>query len=245
MAKSMNFPDAAKRKKYSEVTIEEQPVNQTIETAYVAVPGPQGPQGIQGPKGETGPAGPAGPQGLKGDPGKNGKDGKDGKDGVSILSPSGQNIGWGLYYNHEKEIINLGAQRGLDGWVRLKIQPKGKNTIEKFLPTENLASLWIDSAQKINLRGIKVGSILDICYNIEITTLQNNTELWYRSYIENSNNYPTSYAGILKYQFSYDISLEHKVVVDSYIAQASGIYPEIRTDNDSIITVKSILVCVS
>lgn len=245
MSKSMNFPDAAKKKKYSDVISQEQSSQINQEIAYVAVPGPQGPQGIQGPKGEPGQTGPAGPQGPKGDPGKNGKDGRDGKDGISMLSPSGQNIGWALYYNHNKTTISLGAERGSDGWVRLKLDSKGKNTIERFLPTDDSVSLWMDVAQKINLRGLKIGSIIDICYNIELTTLQNNTEFWYRSYIENNENYPTTYGGTLKYQFSYDISLQHRVVVDSHSAQSSGIYPEIRTDHDALAIVKSIIICVS
>lgn len=244
----MNFPDAAKRKKYSDVVNQEQLLQSNSETMYVAVPGPQGPQGIQGPKGEPGIAGPSGPQGPKGDLGKNGKDGKDGrdgKDGLSMLSPSGQNIGWGIYHNHEIEAIRTGAQYGNDGWVRLRINSIGKNTIEKFLPTEDSVSLWIDVSQKINLRGLKIGSIVDICYNVELTTLQNNTEFWYRSYVENNQNYPTTYGGILKYQFSYDLSLQQKVIIDSYNTQASGVYPEIMTDHDALVAVKSIIICVS
>ena len=248
MSKSMSFPDAAKRKKYSDVINQEQSLQTNSDTVYVAVPGPQGPQGIQGPKGETGATGLSGPQGPKGDPGKNGKDGKDGrdgKDGISMLSPSGQNIGWALYYNHEPEHIRTGAELGNDGWIRLNLNSKGKNTIEKFLPTEDSVSLWIDVAQKINLRGLKIGSILDICYNIELTTLQNNTEFWYRSFVENNTNYPTTYGGTLKYQFSYDLSLQQKVIIDSYNTQASGIYPEIMTDHDALVIVKSIIICVS
>lgn len=248
MAKSMDFPSSAKKKKYSDVINQEKIEQPSLETAYVAVPGPQGPQGIQGPKGEQGIPGPTGPQGPKGDPGKNGKDGKDGrdgKDGQSMLSPSGQNIGWALYYNHERKPIRVGAQYGSDGWVRLEIKSKGKNTVESFLPTQDSVSLWMDVAQKINFRGLKIGSIVDICYNIELTTLQNNTELWYRSYVENSENYPTTYGGILKYQFSYDLSLQHKVIIDSYNTQSFGVYPEIMTDHDAIVVVKSMIICVS
>lgn len=248
MSKSMNFPDAAKKKKYSDLTNKQEQYDVEQNSIYVAVPGPQGPQGIQGPKGEQGIQGVPGPQGIKGDPGKdgrNGKDGRDGKDGKSMLSPSEQNIGWALYHNHDKKEIRLGGNQGNDGWVRLTLESAGKQTIEKFLPTQDSVSLWIDVAQKINLKGLKIGTILDICYNIELTTLQNNTELWYRSYVENTENYPTSYAGILKYQFSYDISLQHKIVVDSYSTQSFGIYPEIRTDNDAIAVVKSIILCVS
>ncbi len=245
MSKSMNFPDAAKKKKYSDLTNKEDQSDQEVNSIYVAVPGPQGPQGIQGPKGEQGPQGNQGIQGPKGDSGKDGRNGRDGKDGQSMLSPSGQNIGWALYHNHERREINLGGSRGNDGWVRLNLISTGKNTIEKFLPTQDSVSLWVDVSQKINLKGLKIGSIVDISYNIELTTLQNNTELWYRSYIENTENYPTSYAGILKYQFSYDISLQHKVIIDSYNIQSFGIFPEIRTDNEAIAIVKSIAICVS
>lgn len=240
----MSFPESAKRKKYSDVINQDQTIEEKS-VSYVAVPGPQGPQGIQGPKGESGPQGPQGIQGPKGDPGRNGKDGKDGKDGISILSPSGQNIGWGLYYNHNKNIVNLGANCGNDGWVALNLKSQGNKTIESFLPKDDSVALWIDASQKINLKSLKIGSIVDICYNVELTTLQNNTELWYRSYIEGAEHYPTSYAGILKYQFSYDISLQHSLVVDSYAAWSNGIKPEIRTDNDALITLKSIIVKVS
>lgn len=238
MAKSMSFPESAKRKKYSDVINQEQSTDQQ-NISYVAVPGPQGPKGDIGPQG---PQGIQGPQGPKGDPGKNGKDGKD---GASLLSPSGQNIGWGLYHNHDRKTIYLGAEKGTDGWVRLNLQSKGKQTIERFLPTSDSVSLWVDVAQKINLKNLKVGAIVDAMYNIEITTLTNNTELWYRSYSEATDNYPVSYAGILKYQFTYDISLQHKFVVESYQMQSFGVFPEIRTDNDALVQVKSIIVFIS
>lgn len=242
MSKSMEFPGAAKRKKYSDVINQDQQENTIAEISYVAVPGPQGPQGIQGPKGEQGIQGPPGP---KGDAGKDGKPGKDGKDGQSMLSPSGQNIGWALYYNHDKKTINLGAEKGNDGWVKMGLQSNGNKTIEKFLPSENSVSLWINASQKVNLKGLKIGSIVDICYNIELTTLNNNTELWYRSYIEGSEIYPISYAGTLKYQFCYDLSLSHKIIIESYNTWSNGIIPEIRTDYDSILYLKSILITVS
>lgn len=242
MAKSMEFPESAKRKKYSDVINKDSIEKPVTDISYVAVPGPQGPQGIQGPKGEPGLQGVQGIPGPKGDPGKNGKDGKD---GTSMLSPSGQNIGWGLYSNHSKKTILLGAEKGNDGWVRLNLESAGKNTIENFLPTEDSVSLWIDVAQKINFKGLKIGSIVDICYNVELTTLQNNTEFWYRSFVEGSNNYPTSYGGILKYQFSYDLSLQHRMVIDSYSTQSFGVYPEIRSDYDALLIVKSILISVS
>lgn len=247
MAKSMSFPESAKRKKYSDVINQDHnSTNQSI--SYVAVPGPQGPTGLQGPKGDVGPQGPQGRQGPKGDPGKSGKDGRDGKDGkngISMLSPSGQNIGWALYHNHDKKEIMLGANRGNDGWVRLNINSEGPKTNEIFLPFSESVSLWINQAQKINFRGLKVGTIVKVIYNIELTTLLNNTELWFRTYMPNVSNFPTTYAGILKYQFLHELSLEHSFVVDSISTQASGGIPEIRTDHDSIVVVKSISIFVS
>lgn len=235
MAKSMDFPEAAKRKKYSEITKQEDILESSI--SYVAVPGPQGPQGIQGPKGEQGPQGIQGPQGQKGDPGK---DGRPGKDGVSIASPSGQNLGWGFYFNHKQELINLGSERGKDGWVRLNINSKGPKSIEKFLPNSTSVSLWIDDSQKINFKPLQIGAVVDISYNIEITTLHNNTDLWYRSYCDSSDHYPVSYGGLLKYQFTYDISLQHRFFIGSSLMWSSGIIPEIRTDHNALAIVKSI-----
>lgn len=243
MAKSMDFPNAAKRKKYSEVISQDFAIDQ--QTAYVAVPGPQGPQGIQGPKGETGPQGPQGLQGPKGDPGKNGKDGKDGKDGVSILSPSGQNIGWALYFNHNKKPINIGADIGNDGWVRFNIDSNGPHTNEKFLPSLNSVSLWINEAQKFNFRGLKIGSVVNIIYNIEINTLVNNTEVWARTYIPNNDIFPITYVGNLKYQFIHDLTIDHKIFVDSISTQANGGFLEIRSDHNAICSIKSIYVYIS
>jgi hypothetical protein len=243
MAKNMNFPESAKRKKYSDIINQEQDVSRP-QASYVAVPGPQGPMGPQGPKGDRGPAGPVGAQGPKGEPGKPGRDGRDGKDGASILSPSGQAMGWATYHNKDQKEIMLGATRGEDGWVQININSKNPETNEKFLPNGTV-SLWIDAAQKLNFRTLKVGSVVGIVYNIEITTLQNNTEAWLRTTVPGSENFPTTYIGTLKYQFSHDITVEHRIIVDSLETQFNGGIPEIRTDHDAILKVKSISIFVS
>lgn len=240
MAKSMDFPNAAKRKKYSDVISQDSAIDQ--QTAYVAVPGPQGPQGIQGPKGDPGPQGPQGIQGLKGDPGKNGKDGKD---GVSMLSPSGQNIGWALYFNHNKKSVDLGADKGNDGWVRLGIDSDGPYTNEKFLPSVDSVSVWINEAQKFNFRGLKIGAVVNIIYNVEINTLVNNTEIWARTYIPNTDNFPVTYIGNLKYQFPHDLTIDHKIFVDSIHTQANGAFLEVRSDHSAICSLKSIYIYIS
>ena len=125
MAQNMDFP--GKSKKYSDNLTTSYQLDQPL--SYIAVPGPQG---ERGPKGDTGPIGPEGMQGPRGDAGKPGKDGKDGKPGESILSPSGQRLGWALYTNLNKKHIGLGATKGNDGWVNISLDCKGNNN-EKYL----------------------------------------------------------------------------------------------------------------
>jgi hypothetical protein len=243
MATSMDFPSSSKKRKYSD-NVDQSSNFQELATAYVAVPGPQGERGIQGPKGESGPQGPLGPKGDKGDPGKDGRDGKDGKDGINILSPSMQNIGWALYDNLERKPVRTGASKGQDGWVNIFVDAEGKQTIENFLPRESVA-LWNPNTRKINFRTVNIGAIVTICYNLEISTLSNNTEAWIRTFIEGSENYPTTYIGLLKYQYDYEMTVSHTVFVDSKRSQGSGGMPQIRTDNDSSVILKSIHIQVS
>lgn len=243
MAKSMDFP-SAKSKKYADNIHQPYELDQSI--SFVAVPGPSGERGPKGDVGLTGPAGSDGKQGPKGEPGKPGKDGKDGKDGspgVSMLSPSGQKIGWAVYESLNKRPIGLGATKGNDGWVRLTIDCEGKNTDERFLP-ENNVSLWGKATGKINLKGIKIGSIITIRYDVSITTFANNTEVWFRTASLEDSDTVTTYAGNLKYQFEYDMSLEHTVFLDSAKFQNSGAYPEVLTDNDAMITLNSVYISV-
>ena len=239
MAKSMDFP--GKPKKYSDNINQPYQLEQQIN--YVAVPGPQG---ERGPKGDIGPMGPEGMQGPKGDAGKPGKDGRDGLDGKpweSSLSPSGQRTGWALYDNLNKKQVTLGATKGNDGWVRFNIDCEGPETNEKYLP-ENGVSLYNPSTQKLNLRGIKIGSIITIRYDITLTTFSNNTEVWLRTLIPDFDKHPTTFAGNLKYQFDYDMSIENTLFLENESMQNAGAFPEILTDNDCLMTVKSIYIYV-
>lgn len=240
MAKSMDFP-GGRQKKYSDNV--QQPYELEQQVSFVAVPGPSG---ERGPKGDMGPEGPEGKQGPKGDPGKPGKDGRDGKDGqpgVSSLSPSGQRTGWGLYDNLNRKQLNLGATKGNDGWVRLTLDCEGKDTDERYLP-ENGVSLWGKATGKINLKGIKIGSIITIRYNVTITTFSNNTEVWFRTATSNPDDVVTSYAGNLKYQYEYDMSLEHTVFLGNSSFQNNGAWPEVLTDNDAMISLNSVYIAV-
>lgn len=235
----MDFPYSAKKKKYSDNL--EYSNQQQSDIYYIAVPGPQGERGIQGPKGERGPAGEQGPKGDKGDPGK---DGKNGKDGISILSPSMQNIGWGYYYSDSPLQIKTGSTRGDDGWVSLTLSNTGYKTNENFLPKESV-SLWNPNTQRINFKTLNIGAIITIRYNLEIITLSNNTEVWLRTLIGGYSQYPTTYIGSLKYQFPYEMSVDHVLFLENNGIQTAGGLPQIRTDNDCLVSLKSIYVSVS
>lgn len=235
MATSMDFP--GKSKKYSDNVNNSYQLEQSV--SFIAVPGPQGERGLKGDTGDTGPQGKQGPQG---DPGKPGKDGKEGKAGESSLSPSGQKTGWALYTNKDQKNITLGATKGNEGWVRFSFDCKGKNN-EMYLP-ENNVSLYNSQSQKINLKALKVGSIITVRYDITLTTFSNNTEVWFRTYIPESDYGPTSFAGNLKYQFSYDMSLEHTFFVENDTIRSYGAAPQILTDNDASMVARSIYISV-
>lgn len=239
MAKSMDFP--GRSKKYSDNVNTAYQLEQTV--SYVAVPGPQGEAGPKGDIGLQGPQGPEGKQGPKGDPGKPGKDGSNGKDGISSLSPSGQRSGWALYTNLSQKTIHLGATKGNDGWVRINIDCQGSNN-ERYLP-ENNVSLYNHNSQKINLQGLKVGSIVNIRYDIILTTLTNNTEVWFRTVSPDTQSGTTTFAGNLKYQFDYEMSLEHSVFLEDEYMKNKGVFSEILTDNEALMTVKSVYIWVS
>lgn len=234
---SMNFPDAAKRKKYSEQV--EQSQDSTL--SFLPVPGPVGPQG---PKGDQGPQGIQGIQGEKGDPGKPGKNGQDGKDGKSILSPSEQQIGWGYYENSNPTQQRTGIDRGEDGWVRLLISKIGSKTNEKYLPNGDV-SLWNNTTGKLNFRTLNIGSIITIRYNILLTTYGNNTEVWLKTLLDNEDQSPTSYVGNLKYQYDYEFSVEQTVFIHDSKSQNFGGIPQIRTDNPCEAILKSVYIAVS
>lgn len=231
----MEFP--GKAKKYSDNVSQPYELEQPL--SYVAVPGPQG---EKGPKGDIGDIGPQGNPGPQGEPGKPGKDGRDGKQGESSLSSSGQKAGWALYTNKDQKDIILGATKGNDGWVGFSFDCKGKNN-EQCLP-EDSVSLYNSASQKINLAGLKVGSVVTVRYDIALTTFSNNTEVWFKTYIPDLDLGPTTFAANLKYQFSYDISLEHTFVVENDMVRNYGAFPQILTDNDASMVAKNMYIFV-
>ena len=236
MAKSMDFP--GKPKKYSDNVSQSYELEQPL--SYIAVPGAQGEKGQKGDRGDPGPQGQPGPQGEAGKPGK---DGKNGLAGESSLSLSGQRTGWALYSNSNKKQILLGATKGNDGWVRFGVDCEGKETNEAYLP-ENGVSLFNPTTQKINLRGLKIGSIITVRYDIILTTFSNNTEVWLRTLIPDSDKNPTTFAGNLKYQFDYDMSIENTFFLENEKMQNAGAFPEILTDNDCLMVVERMYIYV-
>jgi hypothetical protein len=238
ISKSMDSP--IKKSNYAAQV--EQSQESTL--SFLPVPGPQGPQGAPGPKGDKGAQGDQGPQGEKGNDGRDGKNGKNGLDGKSVLSPSEQMIGWGYYENKVLKQQRTGIDKGEDGWVRLLINGMSKDNNENYLPHGNV-SLWNETTGKINFRTLNIGSIVTICYNIQLTTYTNNTEVWVKTLLEDDGKSPVSYVGNLKYQYDYDFSLEQKVFLHSSKDQNFGGIPQIRTDNPCEAILKSVYISVS
>jgi len=238
MATSMDFP---KKKKYSET------VQEVKSVEYIPVPGlqgergdvgPQGPQGIQGPKGDKGDPGKQGPQGPKGEPGERGK-GAEGYD-----SPSGQYPGWAYYKNENKNKVSIGPNRGDDGWVSIFLKIDKEKSIEKYLPQKSV-SLLNDVAKKINFKAFQYGAKVDIRYDLEIETYNNNTEIWIRTFSIDDENSVTGYLGNLKYQYSYDFSFYQTIFIENQAIKVFGGIPQIRSDNEGSIILKGIYIAVS
>jgi hypothetical protein len=214
---------------------------QLEEPSFIPLPGPQGPEGPRGPKGDRGLPGES-VKGDKGEPGSPGKDGKDGKDGVSHSPVYGQNPGWAKYVCGNPKQIPIGSTKGDDGWVSFSIDPTIK--IEEYLP-KGSASLYSKDVKKINLKGLSLGAQLLIVYEFEITTLNNNTELWARSLFPAGSIVSTTFEASLKYQHTYDISITHQVTIDNELDRSKGIVPQLMSDLDALASLKSIYISVN
>lgn len=208
------------------------------EATFFAVPGPQGPPGKDGKPG---------PKGDKGDPGESivgqrGPKGDPGKDGKSYFPKYDQNVGWALYKNKNTNTTPAGADRGEDGWVSLFILPE--NSVETFLP-DGSVSLYSSDIRKINTRGLKVGAQLTITYEIEVVTFGSNTEVWMRSRFHGIDDSTTTFCANLKYQHNYEMTVTHTMAIFSELHKTAGIIPQIRTDLDTAVKIKSIYISVN
>ena len=231
-SKSMDFPVTNKNAYASKV---ERFNTAADPTSFVAVPGPRG---EPGPKGDRGPKGDPGPAGKDGSPGPKGDRGESGKDGKSYQSVYEQEPGWASYQDLDSFSVKLGADKGEDGWVNLFIS---KNNIseERYLP-KGLASLYNPETRSINLKGLKLGSQVQITYEFLVETFHSNTELWSRSYFRKSGYEVTSFVANLKYQHEYLLTETHSIFLSGESDKKSGIVPQLRTDLDALAKLKSI-----
>jgi hypothetical protein len=247
ISKSMDFPS---NKKSNYAKLAEQVQKQEIESSYIPLPGPQGPQGPKGEPGtpgkpgQPGEPGKPGKPGLKGEPGKDGLKGDPGKDGKSYLPVSGQDAGWAKYVNKDQQQIKLGADNGIDGWVQVSIDLNKSKTIEKYLP-RGAVSLYNPESRRINLKGLELGAQVIVTYTFLIETFSSNTELWVRTYFPNPETSIVSFAGTLKYQFEYEMSITQKFYVENDFIRLGGAVPQIRTDLNALVQMQSIDISVS
>jgi hypothetical protein len=238
MAKSMDFPQ---KKKYLET------IQEVRTTEYIAVPGVTGEKGEVGPAGPKGEPGPKGDKGDKGDIGRQGPQGERGEPGRAgdgYDSPSGQYPGWAYYANKSTEEYRLGPERGEDGWVNFFLDIDEPRSIESYLPNKSV-SLLNSVAKNINFKTLKVGSKVDIRYDFSIETYSGNTEVWVKTLLRNNNLSPVTHAGLLKYQYQYDISCSQTIFINNDTVKNYGGVPQVRADNESSFILKGIYISVS
>lgn len=231
---NINFPTSGYASKVKES------VQTPPEAAFFAVPGPQGPPGKDG---QQGPKGEKGDPGLPGESivGPRGEKGPAGKDGQSYFPSYKQNSGWALYTNTSSSVIPTGSTRGEDGWVGLFMA--SSDNVEAFLP-EGSVSLYSTELRKVNTRGLKVGSQVQITYTVEIETFNSNTEVWMRSEFPELSSDFITFSGNLKYQHTYEMSITHNLTILSERHKSSGVVPKILTDLDAAVRLKSIYISV-
>jgi hypothetical protein len=239
VSKSMDFP-GAKKSSYA-AQVEQSQASPSLDNtlSFLPVPGPVGPQG---PAGRDGRDGKEGPQGPEGKPGPKGAQGPAGKDGLSSLSSSGQQSGWASYHNKLEKPFKLGISEGDDGWVTTFLLSEGRSN-ETYLP-KGCTPLWNDHSRSFNFRGLEIGAQVFITYSFELTTYSSNTEAWIRTYSANSDLDIAQFIGSMKYQHTYPITVTQQVFVENQKIWGNGAVPQIRTDYDASVILKSIYVSV-
>ena len=239
VSKSMDFPGAKKSSYAAQVEQSQSTFTPDNTLSFLPVPGPVGPQG---PAGRDGKDGERGLQGLEGPQGPKGERGASGKDGKSSLSSAGQQAGWASYFNKKESEIRLGITKGDEGWVNVFLSSNG-DSYEKYLPKEAV-SFWNDNSRMLNFRGVNIGSQAFITYNFELTTYVTNTEVWIRTFFPNHDKEISQFVASLKYQHTYPISVTQQIFIEKERMWQSGAYPQIRTDYDASVVMKSIYVSV-
>lgn len=240
-SKSMDFPGAKKSSYAAQVEQSQSSSYQENTLSFLPVPGPVGPQGPAGRDGKDGKDGSVGPQGPEGPKGQKGEKGEKGQNGQSSLSSSGQQAGWAAYFNDSETPIRLGANKGVDGWVNLYMLSEKSN--EEFLPT-GCVSLWNFHSRSLNFKGLKVGSQVFVTYVFELTTFVPNTEVWLRTFFPSDEKEVSGIVGSFKYQNVYDLSVTQQFFIESQRIWGTAAVPQMRTDFDSSVILKSIYVSV-
>jgi hypothetical protein len=242
VSKSMDFPGTPKSSYAAQVQQSQPSASQENTLSFLPVPGPVGPQGPAGRDGKDGKDGKEGPQGPEGKQGPKGATGANGKDGLSSLSSAGQQAGWASYFNIKETSTKLGITLGDDGWVTVGIVAD-ENSNEAYLPT-GAVSFWNNHSKMLNFRGVKEGTQAFITYNFDLTTYNTNTEVWIRTMFPNANREISQFVASLKYQHTYPISVTQQVFIENRQMWGSGGLPQIRTDYDASVVMKSIYVSV-
>ena len=240
-SKSMDFP-VSNKNDYAAKVQESQSLISSFTPNYLPVPGPQGERGPAGRDGKDGKPGDRGEPGPQGERGPKGETGKPGKDGKSLLTTYSQSPGWGSYSDKKESVVKLGASRGSNGWVDLFIS-REQTAENKYLPEKGVA-LYNPESRKINLRGLNVGSQIEITYSFRVETFYSNTEVWFRSFFPNTLADTTSFVGLFKYQHTHDLSVTHSIFINKEEDKISGIVPQIRTDLDASANLKTIYISV-
>jgi hypothetical protein len=242
VSKSMDFPGAKKSSYAAQVEQSQSSPYQENTLSFLPVPGPVGPQGSSGRDGKDGKDGKEGPQGPEGKVGPKGAQGPAGKDGLSSLSSSGQQSGWASYHNKSEKPFKLGISEGDDGWVTTFLISDGLSN-EKYLP-KKCNSLWNDHTRAFNFRGLEEGAQVFITYSLELTTHNSNTEVWIRTYSPSSNLDVSQFVASLKYQHTYPITVTQHIFIENQKIWSGGAVPQIRTDYDASVILRSIYVSV-
>jgi hypothetical protein len=231
MAKSMDFP-ISNKKLYSEIKSDIPIIDDYIsdkgekgDKGDQGIPGPQGPQGERG---EPGLQGPEGPKGAKGDRGKD------------YESPSGQNPGWAYYSTQEPLSFQLKPEKG---WIPIFLNTKMQEKQESFI-SKKTVSFWNYDAKKINFRALEIGAKIDIFYDIEIETYSNNTDIWIRTIIPQTEKHYTSFLGSFKYQNQYSLSVSQTLFINDKEDWSKGAVIEAGSDNVCSIRLNSIYISV-
>lgn len=231
MAKSMDFP--INNKKLYSTSIPDTPITDdyVVDHSQKGEKGDQGIPGPQGPKGEPGEPGPQGPEGPRGPKGDKGKD---------YESPSGQNPGWSYYSSNETIFFQLKPEKG---WTQIYLNSKMQEKEETFI-SKKTVSFWNYDAKKINFRALEIGAQIQLIYNFEIETYSNNTDVWIRTIVPDTQKHYTSLIGTFKYQNQHVISIKQNLFVHNKEEWSKGAIIQAGADNICSIGLNSIYISV-